>query len=76
MKLLLYAALTIGFSLSAWAGTDDFQREGKNRELKDPMEGAAPPALQVRGWLNTEGAALSWEALEGKVVLLDFWGTW
>jgi hypothetical protein len=70
--------------LVAWilAGTafgapgDTFQREGKNREFKDALEGKAPPALALEGWMNTDGEALNWDELRGKVVVLDFWGTW
>ena len=59
------------------ASTDEFGREqGKNRPFKDALEGKAPPALAVDGWINTDGEPLSWEALRGKVVVLDFWGTW
>jgi hypothetical protein len=59
----------------------DFQRERKgNAEkdaAKDALEGKAPPALQVRQWLNTDGKKpLSWQDLHGKVVVLDFWGVW
>ena len=55
---------------------DDFARENKNRDKKDPLEGKTAPALQVTDWMNTEGEALTLEALRGKVVVLDFWGTW
>jgi thiol-disulfide isomerase/thioredoxin len=34
----------------------------------------APPALEVEGWRN--GEALTLESLKGKVVVLNFWGTW
>jgi thiol-disulfide isomerase/thioredoxin len=30
----------------------------------------------VKDWLNTDGKALKLEDLKGKVVVLDFWGTW
>jgi len=55
---------------------DDFEREGKNRPFKDALEGKAPPALAVEGWMNSGGAPLEWSSLRGKVVVLDFWGTW
>lgn len=58
-------------------GTDEFGREdGRNRPFKDALEGKAPPALSVKSWMNTGGEPLTWEALRGKVVVLDFWGTW
>jgi len=34
----------------------------------------APPAIESDTWLNTEPLKL--EELTGKVVMLDFWGTW
>ena len=37
--------------------------------------GDRAPALAIEEWHNTEGP-LSLENLEGKVVLLDFWGVW
>ena len=55
---------------------DDFGREDKNREAKDLLEGQAPPPLIAEGWLNTGGQPLRLEDLRGKVVVLDFWGTW
>ena len=57
----------------ASAGTDDFAREG-DRTAKDPLEGKAPPALRVESWMNSEPLELA--SLRGKVVVLDFWGTW
>lgn len=53
------------------ASQDDLRRE---QDLS-ALEGRRPPALKVQGWQNTE-AALDWNALRGKVVVLDFWGTW
>jgi hypothetical protein len=57
---------------------DDFPREGEpsQRVKKDALEGKAPPALEVRDWLNTDGKALSLADLRGNVVLIDFWGVW
>jgi hypothetical protein len=55
--------------------SDDFQREG-DRTRKDPLEGQPPPELDVTGWMNTDGEALSLADLRGRVVVLDFWGVW
>jgi thiol-disulfide isomerase/thioredoxin len=57
---------------------DGIFRDGKPEERaeKDALEGHAPPALSVEGWVNTDGKALRLAALRGKVVLLDFWGVW
>jgi thiol-disulfide isomerase/thioredoxin len=66
---LLSAAVAVG---------DDFQREGAGsaRQLKNALEQKAPPALEVKNWRNVEGKGLSLDDLKGKVVVLDFWGTW
>ena len=55
-----------------------FPREGSaaQRVKKDALEGKAPPALEVRDWLNTDGKALTLAGLRGNVVLIDFWGVW
>jgi len=60
------------------AGQDDFQRErgGENDAAKNALEGKTPPALQVSGWMNTDESGLKLPDLRGKVVILDFWGTW
>ncbi|MEM1451062.1 MAG: hypothetical protein AAF957_03965 [Planctomycetota bacterium] len=80
MKLIGLCAVGVLASVAVPRGEilagDDFQREPRNREVKDPLEGKPAPALQVTGWMNTGGAPLSLESLRGKVVVLDFWGTW
>ncbi|MCB9834261.1 MAG: hypothetical protein H6807_17490 [Planctomycetes bacterium] len=55
---------------------DGFARErnGAKGAAKDALEGKAPPALAVADWLNSEAIDLA--SLKGKVVVLDFWGTW
>jgi thiol-disulfide isomerase/thioredoxin len=56
---------------------DGFKRERKVGETsKDALEGKAPPALQVESWLNTDGKETNLASHKGKVVVLDFWGTW
>jgi len=58
------------------AGTsDDFKRETPRTD-KDPLEGKPPPALSVTHWLNAPDGGIKLADLKGKVVLLDFWGTW
>jgi thiol-disulfide isomerase/thioredoxin len=62
---------------TGWAD-DDFRREGseESRKLKDALEGKPPPALHVKGWMNIDGKSLRLDDLQGRVVLIDFWGTW
>jgi thiol-disulfide isomerase/thioredoxin len=72
-------SMFVVFGLLSWAGAaDDFKREGEGdkRKKKDELENKAPPALEVSGWLNTDGKELKLEDLKGKVVLIDFWGVW
>lgn len=61
---------------SSWA--DEFAREGSGalRAAKDALEGKAPPALTVTGWLNTNDQPVDLKQFQGKVVLIDFWGVW
>jgi hypothetical protein len=72
-RLMAVSALLIA---PAAAQSDDFAREGKDRELKDQLEGQAAPELQANRWLNSGGKELELSAMHGKVVLIDFWGTW
>ena len=70
---------TIAFALlmvapAGWG--DDFKREPAGREAKDKLEGKAPPGLVVASWVNAPDKEGKLEDLKGKVVLLDFWGTW
>lgn len=74
--LLHLAAACLVLASSGLGQSDDFQRESGDRELKDALEGKTPPALQVDGWLNAGGKSLDLASLRGKVVLIDFWGTW
>ena len=41
-----------------------------------PKVGEPAPAIEASAWLNWEGAAPTLESLKGRVVLLEFWGTW
>lgn len=42
-----------------------------------PSIGERPPALSLEETMQApEGQAVSWEALTGKVVVLEFWATW
>ncbi len=41
-----------------------------------PAVGAAAPAVVAADWLNWDGAPPTLESCKGRVVLLEFWGTW
>jgi cytochrome c biogenesis protein CcmG, thiol:disulfide interchange protein DsbE len=58
------------------AGDESRWLEGdaKRREKLSALQGKAPAALQVDGWMNS--SPLKLDELKGKVVLIDFWGTW
>jgi peroxiredoxin len=43
---------------------------------QQPKVGAPAPAIQCEAWFNHEGAPPTLDALRGRVVLLEFWGTW
>ena len=75
-KLTTTLVLALALGSIGFGQSSDFAREPANRDKKDPLEGKAPPALRVSNWTNTGGKALSLESLRGKVVVLDFWGTW
>ena len=85
MKPFILASLALVVALVAAAPGDpppdkSFNRERRpgNAAAKDALEGAPPPPLAVTGWLNLpEGVeAWDWSHLKGKVVVIDFWGTW
>jgi len=51
-----------------------YERAADRKKLQENLPGSAPPEIDASRWLNTD--ALTWQDLEGKVVLLDFWATW
>lgn len=69
---LALAAFVVGFTGSY---SDGLKREG-NRAEKDPLENKAAPKMEVTNWINADAKSMDWSKLKGKVVLLDFWGTW
>jgi thiol-disulfide isomerase/thioredoxin len=67
------AALVLSsFLLAASLGASP-QDHPREQDLSD-LEGKRAPALAVTGWLNSKPLNLA--DLRGKVVLIDFWGTW
>jgi thiol-disulfide isomerase/thioredoxin len=50
--------------------------EKKRQAAREAILSGRPlPELDVTSWLNTD-EPLTWDSLRGKVVLVDFWGTW
>src|SRR5215475_4625317 len=41
-----------------------------------PAVGKDAPPIQAAAWLNWKGDAPTLESLKGRVVMLEFWGTW
>jgi peroxiredoxin len=41
-----------------------------------PSVGKDAPPIQAASWLNWKGDAPTLESLKGRVVMLEFWGTW
>jgi thiol-disulfide isomerase/thioredoxin len=59
-----------------YSDKDKIRRDAEDRQIMDAMEDKPPPALTVAGWLNANAADLDLKQFQGKVVLVDFWGTW
>ena len=78
MKFVAIAGLLLAGVGLADNPKDDFKREGSeaHRADVDPLEGKAPPTLLATNWLNTNGKPVKFEDLKGKVIVIDFWGTW
>lgn len=91
LSAILAAALATGLSAQdvkkppadpdkpdATRPADDFRREGdaEARRKKDPLEGKAPPPMQVAQWMNIETEGLTFDELKGKVIAIKFWGVW
>ena len=57
---------------------DTFRREGleADRADKNALERKLPPPWKLAGWVNTDPDGLTLDDLSGKIVLVDFWGTW
>ena len=77
MRSILSLFVLLAIVTAAPAQKDGFKRERtpKNAAGKNALEGKSPPRLRVAKWLNSK-ERLSLKKLKGKVVVLDFWGTW
>jgi thiol-disulfide isomerase/thioredoxin len=53
----------------------NYKLELAREQIKKNLPGSLPPKIDATAWLNTKDD-LSWDKLKGKVVLVDFWGTW
>lgn len=74
-RAVLAGAFTLGAVPLGAAAPAALAQEPRREQDLSELEGRPAPALEVTGWMNTEGP-LTWKDLRGKVVLLDFWGTW
>src|SRR4051794_36681297 len=70
ITLLFGLSLTLGIVI---AGEPRLEKNAARDDLAK-MVGKAPPPLAVKDWLNS--APLKLHELKGKVVVLEFWGTW
>jgi hypothetical protein len=71
MQKSFFTILALATALPAFG--EDFKRE---QDLS-AKEGKPAPSLSVTAWMNTpDNEALDLKALQGKVVVIDFWGTW
>lgn len=74
MKGITLLGLVASFSL---LGSLSMAEELKREQDLSEKEGKPAPALQADNWMNTpDGKPLDLTALKGKVVVIDFWGTW
>src|SRR5438105_742406 len=75
-SLRLLGLLSVASIVLAAAPDESKWREGspQTRKRLEGMEGAAPPALEVKDWMNSK--PMEFSNLKGKVVLIDFGATW
>ena len=76
--ITLAALVAMGLGPAIAADEDgDAPEELKREQDLSEKEGQPAPALQATGWMNTpDGEALDLASFAGKVVVIDFWGTW
>ena len=77
MRFALLICLTIPCFLatqSAFSSDEPRLEENEQRAALNKMQGKPAPPLLLTNWINSKPLHL--EELKGKVVLLEFWGTW
>jgi len=52
-----------------------YERKVVRENIRKNLLGSVVPPIDATKWLNTDKTT-SWDALNGKVILLDFWATW
>jgi thiol-disulfide isomerase/thioredoxin len=79
VRSIVFAALLLGGTIRARAD----EKEGKPADppapaapSAGPVVGETPPPVTASVWLNTAGGKSPLEGIEGKAVLVEFWGTW
>ena len=53
----------------------NYEAELKKNAARDAILAGQLPAIDATALLNTVDTP-TWETLQGRVVLVDFWGTW
>ena len=53
----------------------NYEAELKKNAAREAILAGQLPAIDAKAWLNTDDTP-TWETLKGRVVLVDFWGTW
>jgi hypothetical protein len=73
---LVVAFLAVGSGGLSQDGASKVNLEGDEaRRIKlAAIQGKPAPDLEIKEWFN--GKPLKLKELKGKVVMLDFWGTW
>ena len=74
LRCLILASLLTTVAYAAPDLSSLGEGDAARRKLLAPLEGKPAPALQVTNWANS--ATISLADLKGKIVVLDFWGTW
>ena len=74
MRFTFYLLLLCGMALSLKAEEAPRPERNDARPTLDKMIGKPAPEITTTNWLNSK--PLNLDDLKGKVVVLEFWGTW